>query len=124
MKTCTTVTAYSEHMICNRNYRECQWKGPKCSLERFSANNKFYVYTIILCMRGSCMQLVALWSVLVRASACPMESSLSTLRAARGVFVAMDRPLSVSKQSAWLCNELPKAAPIRGGATTTETNFR
>ena len=77
------------------------------------------LFNMILCM----VQLVALWSVLVRASACPMENSLSMLRAVRGVFAAMDRPLSVSKPSARLCNELPKAAPIRDRATTTEMSF-
>ena len=68
-------------------------------------------------------QLVVLWSVPDRALVCPTENSLSTLRAARGVFAAMDRPLSVSRLSARLCNKLPKAAPIRDRATTMETSF-
>ena len=69
------------------------------------------------------VQLVALWSVLVRALMYPMESSSSTLRAARGVFAEMDRPLSVNKLSAQLCNEPHKAAPMRDRATTMETSF-
>ena len=55
---------------------------------------------------------------------CLTETSLLTLKTARGVFAVMAKPLSVNQLSAQLFNELLLAALIRDRATTMVITFR